>query len=580
MITISLDFQIEKTKDDYEIIRVKKNNKWIYIGSKYNMKSELEKFMEKVEEDDESKIFLVYGFGTGEHIKALRNKFEKNKIFVFEPNINMQTYIEKNQWIEKDKNIEVFNFEENIPKDKLNDYIDEFNLDYIRFVSFSNYESIYTDEMKIFLKQLKGYFISLRINRNTKMGFSKRWFQTLIKNLPYIVEGTPANLYENKYEGKPAIIVSAGPSLEKNIDELKKINDEMLIISGGRTLRTLIDKQIKPHTLAVSDPGKMSYDLVEGYIENLNIPLLFYEGTNEKVVSNHKGDKIFFSNNSFIDNIAEKKLVSLAIGGSVAHAITRWAILLGCNPIIFIGQDLAYTNDARYSLISTDRDNVVKKFIEDEDEDEIWVEGIDGNKVRTNIEFDQFRLVFEEIVRFLPNTMFINATEGGARIKGTTEMTLSEVIEKYKVKSEKIKPIKKIEYSVDMRKNAVEELEKAKKSAEFIIEKSNKSLIYLNELKVAYIMKNLSSVNSILSKLDKIDQEIKENYNDIELISSLLYPVIYETLTDKTVNNTKTGVNDMNIIIGQNKKLYEEILKQLKYSMKYIDETLLRLREK
>lgn len=68
----------------------------------------------------------------------------------------------------------------------------------------------------------------------------------------------------------------------------------MLIISGGRTLRSLIDKQITPHLLTVADPGEISYELVKGYIEDLNVPLLFYEGTNEKVVEKHRGDKIFF----------------------------------------------------------------------------------------------------------------------------------------------------------------------------------------------------------------------------------------------------------------------------------------------
>ena len=36
-------------------------------------------------------------------------------------------------------------------------------------------------------------------------------------------------------------------------------------------------------------------------------------------------------------------------GGSVAHYMTLHALYMGCNPIIFIGQDLAYESEKKYS---------------------------------------------------------------------------------------------------------------------------------------------------------------------------------------------------------------------------------------
>lgn len=576
MITTNLKFKIEKTKDNYDILRINKNNKWIYIGSKYNMKNEIDKFLEQVGyEDDPKRVFLIYGFAAGEHIKALRNKFKENKILVFEPNIELREFITGITWVNEDENLEVICCEQDDLIDYLSKYIEEYNLDYSKFIYFSNY-NIYTEELKKLLDKLKNYFIGLRINRNTRMFFSKRWFETLINNIPYMVNGTPVDLYKDKYKNKPAIIVSAGPSLEKNIDQLKELNNDMLIISGGRTLRSLIDKGINPGLLAVADPGEISYELVEGYIENLNIPLLFYEGTNEKVVSNHKGEKIFFSNNSFIDRISEKNLIQFSSGGSVSHSMTSCALLFGCNPIIFIGQDLAYTDDKKYSLISQNRDGS-GTFDETNRNNDIWVEDINGEKIRTSLDLNQFRIAFENIIKENPNTKFINSTEGGARIHGTTEMPLCEAIKKYK--GEKLEPIKKINYPVNLRKNSIELLEEAKESAQLIINKSKKSLRYIDDLKTYYIMKKNNLVNSILKKLDKIDEEIKNQYINVELVESLLYPIIYETLSAKSIKSDDSNLDNMNYIIEENKKLYTEFLNQLEYASKHIDETLLKLKE-
>jgi hypothetical protein len=417
--------------------------------------------------------------------------------------------------------------------------------------------------------------VGLNININTKIVFSKRWFETLIKNIPYMVEGTPIDVYENKYKDKPAIIVSAGPSLERNIDELKNINNEMLIISGGRTLRSLIDKQITPHLLTVADPGEISYELVKGYIEDLNVPLLFYEGTNEKVVEKHRGDKIFFSNNNFIDKIAEKTLVSFSVGGSVSHSMTACAIYMGCNPIIFIGQDLAYTNERKYSSIS-ESNNRTEKFEEVKSENDIWVEDVNGGKVRTSLGLDQFRISFEYMIKYYKDIKFINATEGGARIKGTIEMPISEVIKKYK--AEKIEPMETIEYPIKMRQNAIKALEEAEKAANFIIRKSKKTLRYLDDLEISYIMKNTNKVSAILARLDEIDGEIKEKYSDIELIESLLYPITYKVLTEKEYNN-KPNNDEMKKIVKQNRQLYGEFIEELKYALTYINETLLKLKD-
>ena len=111
MISTRLEYKIEDTKDGFKILRINKDNKWIYIGSKYNMKLEIERFvkdLDKFEVDEKKSIIIVFGFGTGEHIKGLREKYKNNEIIVFEPNINLKEYINEFKCLNKDKKIKIF----------------------------------------------------------------------------------------------------------------------------------------------------------------------------------------------------------------------------------------------------------------------------------------------------------------------------------------------------------------------------------------------------------------------------------------------------------------------------------------
>lgn len=75
MLTINLEFNIEQSKDKQEILKVQRDKKNIYIGSKYNSNKENEKFLNNIKGNKkDNDVFIVYGFGVGNHIKELRKK--------------------------------------------------------------------------------------------------------------------------------------------------------------------------------------------------------------------------------------------------------------------------------------------------------------------------------------------------------------------------------------------------------------------------------------------------------------------------------------------------------------------------
>ena len=140
MIYSNLEIEIEKSKDNIDILKVKKNNKFIYIGSKYNMTSQINKFINNIKENTEkSDILFIYGFGSENAINMLAENMSENKIVVFEPNLKLKDYIEDIQWIEQCDNLEVLcDYDE-----KISDFINIHNIDKIKIYSFLNYENIY-----------------------------------------------------------------------------------------------------------------------------------------------------------------------------------------------------------------------------------------------------------------------------------------------------------------------------------------------------------------------------------------------------------------------------------------------------
>ena len=97
---------------------------------------------------------------------------------------------------------------------------------------------------------------------------------------------------------------------------------------------------------------------------------------------------------------------------------------MGCNPIIFVGQDLAFTENRTHSKDTFSQDIIESNSMRN-------VEDIYGNTIHTSknlyiyLRWIQNRIAVEKEIEF------IDATEGGARIKGTRVMKFSEVIDKY-----------------------------------------------------------------------------------------------------------------------------------------------------
>ena len=306
-----------------------------------------------------------------------------------------------------------------------------------------------------------------------------------------------------------------------------------------------------------------------------NIPLLFNEQTGNKIVKQYKGKKIFFSTREFVN--ADKEIlgcepINLFQGGSVAHACIDFARVLGCDPVIFIGQDLAYTDDKTHadnSMSSFEKNNIDK-------ETDFYINGIDGGKVRTNYDLNIFKERIEMMIKLYNNTTFINATEGGAHIEGTVVRNLKDVIEEYNEQIDKIVLNKnfKIECS---KEEVIKKLNNIYLDLDNIIDLCNEAKTINGNLLQLYI-KNNNKFNKAINRLDEIDVLIKKNRGLTYLFETLMI-VIDNNLVNKfsSINEDSEVITDkIKLVSEKGEFLNNEFIKAFTYGKslikKYIDE--------
>lgn len=529
-----MEFNIELSRDGYKIVKVSLHGKTQYIGSKYNEENEINKFLHSYEPYGINDNYIVFGLCCGEHIKKLLEKVgPKSKVLIIEVNRNLIKYWEMSQELKAifiDPRIIIAKEKEDIYK-FFNDYVTEINVNNIKVGFYSRYESIYKDELKEVYESIKNEVTRITSNRNIKLHYGEIWFDLLLKNLPYISKGVPVNDLKNQYKDVPAIIVSAGPSLNKNIHELQNVKSS-LILSGGRTLRALMERNIKLDFICAVDPLEESYKLVQGYIDKTKCPLVFYEGTNDKIVRDHKKEKIFSTNSEFINKVYKKHIQSLSSGGSVAHSMTFLAAYMGCSPIIFVGQDLAYTGEQGHAKCAEDFFRGIT-FQDYKKTDDIYVKDINGNEVRTSITLNSFRIALENIISLFPNIKFINATEGGVNIRGAENKNLKEVVNKIEMEERKLVKLlpkkeedKTEELLLQLKKvvKGLEEYREAYREREAVVLRFKNQL---NQIPIDLTSKEIDEIKKMDCKLEKI-------IDSLDIIKGWIFKVYYkyETLEE------------------------------------------------
>ncbi len=531
------DVVFERCRDGSLTFKIEKNGRSVYAHSKYSPVKEAEIFADETERKSDT-IFLVFGFGLGHFIRALLKKCSKrNHLCIYEPNAALFTKIideghcddileNEHVYVVADSDGESFG-------SFMARLIDGDYFNRCKAVALPVYREVYSEEFVAFLENTKKMMQDNEIGRATVFDKSMLWATNSFENIGNILNSYSIAQFYNVFQGKTAVIVSAGPSLKKNMRLLKEIKGKIPIISVFVAAKVLLAEGIVPDFIVSAD------NLQEGMSEMYDgIPLIYDSRVRKTFVDSHKGADIIMmsetdSCSQAIMSKYKKKIVSTYGGGSVACDCTSAAEAMGCKNIILIGQDLAYTEN-KCHVDGTD--HKIKNPDEVEHQ-KTEIPAIGGGTVMSDPVFQYYIRWFADYGASKQGIVnLIDATEGGALIKNTEVITFREAIDKYcgdtvdvdKVISGVLSegPV----FSEEEKKTVFSDMEREFAEIDKILELIDEEKELFDKYRKALKFRSASNLKSIIgieAKLDDYDKKIEKAKRKIEMLMGVAYYIEY-----------------------------------------------------
>ncbi len=548
----NFDVMAEESLTGEVILKVNQEGRVLYLNGRYAPAAVIDRWFDRQGDIEEYAPIVIIGISNGEHIRRIIERAPKtSNILIYEPSFELFRRAMQEVDIS-------FIFQPDIPVgiivEGMNEYeMDAFfhffisydNMAFLRYYVSGNYQELFPEQVEDFVAGMKKYISDIHVSWDTVLRYANVRAVNVLANLPYLYEGySMGELYGMLPEDIPVIIVSAGPSLNKNIMDLKKAVGKACIIATDTAMKPLLNAGIKPNLFVIVDGLKP--ELLFLHKDISKVPMVTMTAVSTEPMACHKGKKFFYYADSGFENeilkeLGEKEganrmLPCLMTGGSVATSAFSLALNMGARTVILVGQDLAMTGN-RTHADGTFQDKMDE--INTNSREYFEIEAADGGKVLTRADFKLYLEWFEKYIKEWDHITVVDATEGGALIHGSKIMTLKNAIKKYCKREFNVKwhidHCKKLfvgenrEIAINCFANSIEKLEEVKK-------KANEGLRYYERLE-KLVKKHRDSgkeLGKVLKKIKKLNHYMESDYMAQTVMDSLvglnytLRPLVYQ----------------------------------------------------
>ena len=213
-----------------------------------------------------------------------------------------------------------------------------------------------------------------KINQATLSRFQSLWNKNICLNLPHIFQDQGINVFKGMVTKLPIIIAAAGPSLLSHIEELKKYQDQYILLCVDTAYLPLVRNNIFPDMVFCSDPQWVNHYFVLSKYVHRSLWLL--DPVSCYAISHwlKQNNALCFWWNSSLPFYKELQNVlgdhgEVAHGGSVSTSAFDMAVQMGTKHIIFVGHDFAFTDKLAHArgsaleervYLHTDRYNTIE----------------------------------------------------------------------------------------------------------------------------------------------------------------------------------------------------------------------------
>jgi len=258
------------------------------------------------------------------------------------------------------------------------------------------------------------------------------WSKNLAENYQKVKNGLKINELKDKHKGKPCICIGLGVSVEKEIENIKKIKNSVIIVAN-RAYRICIANGIKPDYVMIFDSHQERYKDFKGCPKN--IPLITHHSMNPKVLEGW--DKVYYFRMwhpgiQFFDSVLPAIYPDIDCFpnlGSVGNSMVVFANYIGCKPIVLIGYDLKYV-DGKYRADDYERvGNKWKRVSNEQTDAERKQSAVMYNGEMT----ENVMITYKNALERLYKTNFLHIIDCSNGILDLPKMKLSEAIKEFRL---------------------------------------------------------------------------------------------------------------------------------------------------
>ena len=411
-------------------------------------------------------IPLVYGLGLG-YLFQVASQKSAGTVILYEPDLNILkiafTFVDFSGDILKNNVFIASTLE------KAGEYIyKKSNTKNIPLMlSTMAYRNLDEDKFNNLVAELQrmvgSYGMDLRYTRQKFYPLLRK----MIMNMPSFVHEIPLAEFKDFYRGKTGVVVSAGPSLDRNIETIKKYRANIVLFVVGTAMKTIAKHDITPDFLCIIEANDCSKQIAGLDLSGVNFITEPFSHPNLRSFRFKKTYTHISANqpvNFFWKDIAGINIEEYWSKGTVSYAALNCARILGCSRIVLVGQDLAYIEGQCYSKESAYKDLVcsfnkesnkweitakdfdnfcaslsnspdseariktAKKRLQDLNNSLYYVKGIRGDMIPTESVYAAFIRPLKEFAEHFNDREYINTSLLGAQIDGYKNMPLEEAL--------------------------------------------------------------------------------------------------------------------------------------------------------
>ncbi len=450
---------LEPTRDGRLTARLNSDDgKPIYAHSRYQPLEEartlVQSQMECVDGDDaraaelENPCVLVAGLGLGYHVLELERRFARPLLIVAEDDLGLIEAAfcvsDLSELLRKRRLMLLTSADKSKLHARLRPIVTYLMLG-LRFINLPytpRYHARFHTEIRLLMRDFVSYS---RLQMVSLLRNARITCKNVAFNLPAYVAQPGVEALLRRAAGFPAILVAAGPSLARNIDQLAGLRDRAVIIAVQTVLKTLLALGVPPHFVVSLDYHEISAQFFRGVEDSGDTVLVAEPKATWHVLDTFRG-RTHVLHAGLADDLlgdAAPTRGALKAGSTVAHLAFYLAEHLGCDPIILIGQDLSFPDGLYYppgmpieriwqpelSRFQTVEMKQWERIVRSRASLHV-VKDIHGCDIYTDDQLFTYAEQFQS--DFLASSAkVIHASEGGMRLQGTEIMALREAAERF-----------------------------------------------------------------------------------------------------------------------------------------------------